>query len=69
MVARGQELVCWSMGLLDDVPPRFDAKNLGKGYRSPHDRQTEEEKLSELNNLGRGEVTEDYSDSPHADRV
>lgn len=56
------------MGLLDDVPPRYTPPT-GKRYRSPHDKLSEEERLSELNNLERGEVTEDYSDSPHADRV
>lgn len=58
------------MSLLDD-----ECKNDGKftpkprRYRSPHDFQSDEERLGELNNLGRGEVTEDFSDSPHADRV
>lgn len=54
------------MGLLDDFKPRFQPKP--KTYRSPHDTQTDEQRLSELNNMDRSEVTEDYSDSPHADR-
>ena len=52
------------MGLLDFddtyVPPYK-----GRKYeRKP----TEEEKQQLLNNLDRGEVTEDFGDSPHADR-
>lgn len=30
--------------------------------------QTEEERMSEFNNLGHKPVTEDFEDSPHADR-
>lgn len=52
------------MGLLDPVPERYTPPSGGRrSYRSPHDGQSAEDKLSELNNLGRGEVTEDYSDS------
>ena len=55
-------------GLLDDDPtPRFVPKT--KGYQSPYDRMSEERRLEELNNLEREELTEDYSDSPFADRV
>lgn len=58
------------MGLLDNDPaPRYQPPSQGKRYRSEHDRLSEEQKLSELNNMDRGEVTEDYSDSPHADRI
>lgn len=56
------------MGLLDDdYKPRFTPKK-GRVYRSEHDSQTEEQKLTELNNLERKENTEDFADSPHADR-
>jgi len=52
------------MELLNDdsnPKPRFTPKTR---YKSP----TEEERLSELNNLDRDEVTEDFSDSPFLDK-
>lgn len=59
------------MGLLDDNPVPLYKPPVGgkKLYISEHDRLTEEERLSELNNLERGETTEDFGDSPFADRV
>ncbi len=62
------------MGLLDDVkplytPPRFRTRK----YRSIHDKfnsayDPEEGRLQELNNDGRQTVSEDFADSPFADR-
>lgn len=52
------------MGLLDPVPERWTPPK-GKGYRSPHDRPSEEKRLEELNNFDRDEEPEDYSTSPH----
>lgn len=60
------------MGLLDDdgYKPRYTPPTGSKRvYRSEHDRQSEEQKLSELNNMDREEATEDFGDSPFADRV
>lgn len=59
------------MSLLDDTgyTPRFTPGKSKKRYTAENEFKSEEEKLSELNNMGREEVTEDYSDSPHADRV
>lgn len=59
------------MGFFDSDPkPRYTPPSGSKrGYVSEHDRQTEEQKLSELNNLERGEVTEDFGDSAFADRI
>lgn len=52
------------MGLFDNDPvPRFKPKP--KGYQSPHDRLSEEERLRELNNLDHEVEPEDYSNSPH----
>lgn len=57
------------MGLLDPDPkPRYTPpKPTGAFRREAEDKQ--EERDSELNNLGRDEVTEDFSDSPFNDRV
>tara|TARA_R100001086_G_scaffold170822_2_gene93338 strand:- start:953 stop:1132 length:180 start_codon:yes stop_codon:yes gene_type:complete len=54
------------MGLLDDdyVPP-FKPKE--RRYRK-QTALSQESRDSELNNLEREEVTEDFSDSPFADR-
>lgn len=60
------------MGLLDPEKPQrrfnnsfiFTPKRKIE-YLSPHDRMTEEQKLSELNNMGREVEPEDYSTSPH----
>lgn len=70
-MGRGEELVCGSRGLLDDDPkPRYTPPTLSKRrYVSEHDRLSEEQRLSELNNLERTEATEDFGDSPFADRV
>ena len=53
------------MGLLDDnnYTPRFKPKQ-----RKYKDTLTEEERMSELNNTDRPELTEDFSDSKFADR-
>lgn len=61
------------MGLLD-----FD-ETYKPLYQPPHTRDgkkrqketalSQEARDTELNNFGREEVTEDFSDSPHADRV
>ena len=55
------------MGLLD-----FNEKEITR-YKPPHYRSSlgidqEEKTLSELNNLGRDEVAEDFSDSPHLNK-
>lgn len=57
------------MSFLDenDYKPRYTPPK-GKKYRSPYDSLSEEKKLSELNNMDREGVTEDFGDSPHADR-
>lgn len=52
------------MGLLDDVKPPY----VPPVYRDRRSRMTEEQRLAELNNLDRDEVTEDFEDSPFADR-
>lgn len=52
------------MGLLDfddHYKPPFSPPRAEK-------KRSEEENLSELNNLGRKHVSEDFEDSPHADR-
>lgn len=57
------------MGLLDDdYTPRFQPKDRTGHHRRSSD-DTQQDRDEELNNLGREEVTEDFSDSPHADRV
>ena len=53
------------MGLLDDdykapFSPRRSTINRGK--------EGKRDNFSDLQNLGRREVTEDFSDNPHADR-
>jgi hypothetical protein len=55
------------MGLLDPIPERWTPPD-SKRFRKETPLSQEQRDL-ELNNEGRGEVTEDYSDSPHADRV
>lgn len=56
------------MGLLDDnyIPPWTPPKS-----RQYHNQTalTQQDRDSELNNLDRPEVTEDYSDSNFADRI
>lgn len=60
------------MNFLPDVEDGLllPEKPLGALYTPPktHNLKKEEENLSDLNNLGRKEVTEDFADSPHADR-
>lgn len=59
------------MGLLDfkEPKPLYTPPTQGKRvYRDAHAGMTEEQKLKELNNLDRGEVTEDFEDSSFADR-
>lgn len=54
------------MGLLDPIPERYTPPN------SPHRKfkpPTLEENLSALNNEDRKKRTEDFEDSPFADRV
>lgn len=56
-----------NMGLLDDVPERWTPPK-ERRYR----RQTalsQEERDAELNNHERSTLTEDFGDSPFADRV
>lgn len=54
------------MGLLDDdFVPRFTPGKSKKKYTDDRAFKTEEEKLSELNNLGHDVEPEDYSNSPH----
>lgn len=48
------------MGLLD-----FDYNQIPKRFKPPRTEKSEVEKLSDLNNLGREKVTEDFSDSIH----
>lgn len=56
------------MGLLDDVKPRYMPPRFrSKKYKSGFDEQ-DQERLSEINNMDRKEVTEDFGDSPFADR-
>lgn len=58
------------MGLLDDdnYTPRFTPKK--KTGRFHNESPLEQENRdAELNNLNRDEVTEDFGDSPHADRI
>lgn len=57
------------MGLLDDeyVPP-YVPPTMGKRFRK-QTALSQEERDAELNNFDRKEVTEDYSDSPFADRT
>lgn len=58
------------MNLLDDVPPRYTPPLHTKAvYHSEHDRLNEEQRLAELNNLGTAKMTEDFADSPFADRI
>jgi hypothetical protein len=56
------------MGLLDDdyVPPYQPPKKTGRYARESA--ETQQDRDGELNNLGRKEVTEDFGDSPFADR-
>ena len=53
------------MGLLD-----FE-KTYKPLYVPPSKRKhlSEEERQTQLNNYGRGQVTKDFADSPHADRI
>lgn len=57
------------MGLLDDdyTPPYQPPKKTGRYARESA--ETQEQRDAELNNLGRKEMTEDFSDSSFADRV
>lgn len=58
------------MGILDFedtyVPP-FTPKESRKAVKQTA--LSQESRDAELNNYDRGEVTEDFGDSPHADRV
>ncbi len=58
------------MNLLDPDPKPLYKPPVGskRKYVSEHDRLSEEQRLAELNNLGRGETTEDFGDSPFANR-
>lgn len=58
------------MGLLDfedTFTPRFTPKESRKAVKQTA--LSQEARDAELNNLGHDEVTEDFGDSPHADRV
>ena len=58
------------MGLLDYIeptPPYKPPRRTGRFYNESVLEQGSRD--SELNNLGRKEVTEDFGDSPFADRV
>lgn len=60
------------MSLLPDIDDDGKIKEvpelgLFKAPRYYH-KQSEEERLTEINNLGRLEVPEDFSDSPHLNR-
>jgi len=57
------------MSLLDDnyTPPYKPPHKTGRYARESAEMQQERD--SELNNLDRTEVTEDFGDSPFADRV
>lgn len=61
------------MGLLPDIEDGklVETQKQPTPYTPPrtHHLLKEEERLSELNNLGRKPVTEDFSDSKFADRV
>lgn len=57
------------MGLLDDdyKPPFKQRAKTGRYANESIERQ--EARDAELNNMDRGEVTEDFGDSPFADRI
>lgn len=57
------------MGLLDDdyKPPFKPKQKTGRFHNESV--LAQEERDRELNNLNRGEVTEDFGDSPFADRI
>ena len=57
-----------NMGLLDDDVPELWKPPEPKRYRN-QTALSQEERDQELNNFDRPEVTEDYGDSPHADRI
>lgn len=57
------------MGLLDDdyVPPYQPPKKTDRFARESA--ETQEARDAELNNMDHDEVTEDFGDSPFADRI
>jgi len=58
------------MGLLDYIEPTPPYKPPAKTGRFHNESVLEQESRdTELNNLGRKEVTEDFGDSPFADRL
>lgn len=57
------------MGLLDNDPKPLYRPPQKTGRYAKESAETQQLRDGELNNLGRGEVTEDYSDSPFSDRV
>lgn len=60
------------MGFLPDIDENGNiVEDTSKRLYTPprtHHLLKEEARLSELNNLGRKEVTEDFSDSPHLNK-
>lgn len=48
--------------------PKEEPKRFTPKVTNFHGRMKEEDRLAELNNLGRSTVTEDFSDSPHLDK-
>ena len=57
------------MGLLDNEPTPLYQPPKKTGRYANESAERQEARDGELNNLGRGEVTEDFSDSPFSDRV
>lgn len=56
-----------SMGLLDPIPEPWQPPKSRKFRKETE--LSQESRDTELNNHDRGEVTEDFSDSPFADRT
>jgi len=58
------------MGLLDyEEPKKRYSKPKPTGKYRRESEESQEQRDAELNNFGRGEVTEDFGDSNFADRV
>lgn len=55
------------LGDNDPVPLYQPPRKTGRYSRESAEQQ--EERDRELNNMGHGEVTEDFSDSPFSDRI
>lgn len=57
-------------GKLEIEEPKLSVSEAVAQFKMRHakPKKSEEDSLEELNNMGHKEITEDFEDSPHADR-